>query len=332
MTSKERNASWLGQSERGSKYAMRLLAWVTLALGRRVGRWFLYPICAYFVAFSVRARRASADYLRRVLGRPAAWRDIFRHYHIYASTIHDRVYLLAGKYRYFDVRLEVAPEVHAMLRQKRGCILLGSHLGSFEILRACSLAQGVPAVNMLMHLDGAAKINSVLHALAPGVASRVIALGEPHSLLRVQECLARGEIVGILGDRTWRNERNCTCDFLGGAAQFPLGPLLLAGLLDVPVVLGFGLFRGARRYEIEIESFADHITLDRREREASVRPWVQRYASRLEHHCRRAPYNWFNFYDYWACAESPNPPSRRPRMHGSQSPLQNEGTNPLILP
>lgn len=319
MTSKERSASWLGQRERGSKYAMRLMAWTTLALGRRVGRWFLYPICAYFVVFSVRARRASADYLRRVLGRPPAWRDIFHHYHIYASTIHDRVYLRAGRYRYFDVRLEVAPEVHAMLRQKRGCILLGSHLGSFEILRACSLAQGMPAVNMLMHLEGAAKINNVLHALAPNVASRVIALGEPHSLLRVQECLARGEIVGILGDRIWGNERNCTCDFLGGEAQFPLGPLLLAGLLDAPVVLGFGLFRGARSYEIEIEPFADHITLDRRGREASVRPWVQRYASRLEHHCRRAPYNWFNFYDYWASAESPGPPSRRPRMRGSQT-------------
>jgi predicted LPLAT superfamily acyltransferase len=109
MTFKEHNASWLGQRERGSKHAMRLLAWITLALGRRVGRWFLYPICAYFVVFSVRARRASADYLRRVLGRPPALRDIFRHYHVYASTIHDRVYLLAGKYRYFDVRLEVAP-------------------------------------------------------------------------------------------------------------------------------------------------------------------------------------------------------------------------------
>ena len=30
--------------------------------------------------------------------------------------------------------------------------------------------------------------------------------------------------------------------------------------------------------------------------------WVQRYAERLEHYCRVAPYNWFNFYDFWAAA------------------------------
>jgi predicted LPLAT superfamily acyltransferase len=27
---------------------------------------------------------------------------------------------------------------------------------------------------------------------------------------------------------------------------------------------------------------------------------MQRYVTRLEFHCRRAPYNWFNFYDFWA--------------------------------
>jgi predicted LPLAT superfamily acyltransferase len=24
-----------------------------------------------------------------------------------------------------------------------------------------------------------------------------------------------------------------------------------------------------------------------------------RYVERLEHYCRLAPYNWFNFYDFW---------------------------------
>ena len=26
---------------------------------------------------------------------------------------------------------------------------------------------------------------------------------------------------------------------------------------------------------------------------------VRLYAQRLEHYCRQAPYNWFNFYDFW---------------------------------
>lgn len=302
------SASWLAQAERGSPLAFRFLIWVTLTLGRPAGRILLYPTCIYFVLFSVRARRASNDYLRRVLGRLPTLGDAFRHCHTFASTIHDRVYLLAGKYGYFDVELDAPAQVQRMLRQKRGCILLGAHLGSFEILRAAGIAEGLPPVNMLMHVESTARLNTVLHALAPGIESRIIPLGRPESLLRVQECLARGEIVGILGDRLLNDERKCRCNFLGAPADFPLGPLLLAGLLEVPVALMFGLYRGGRRYQIRLEPFAERIaleardptTLEPRDRDTSLRPWVERYVARLEHHCRNAPYNWFNFYDFWS--------------------------------
>ncbi len=298
------SGSWLSQTERGSALAMRFLVWITLTLGRPAGRALLYPACLYFVLFSVRARRASGDFLRRVLGRQPTPGEVFRHYHTYAATIHDRIYLLAGKYAYFDVEVDASAEVYRMLRQQRGCILLGSHLGSFEILRAGGMSAGLPPVNVLMYVEGAGKINSVLHALAPDIEARIIPLGHPESLLRVQECLARGEIVGILGDRLLKDERKCRCDFLGAQAEFPLGPLLLAGLLDAPVALMFGLYRGGRRYQIRLEPFADRIPLDRRDRDASIRPWVERYAARLEHHCRDAPYNWFNFYDYWPAPDA----------------------------
>jgi len=26
---------------------------------------------------------------------------------------------------------------------------------------------------------------------------------------------------------------------------------------------------------------------------------MQHYADRLTHYCRLAPYNWFNFFDFW---------------------------------
>lgn len=288
---------WVERPERGSVLAIRLAVWLMLKLGRPAGRLLLFPICAYFVLFSRRARQASAGYLRRVLGGRGS---VFRHYHAFASTILDRVYLRAGRYDAFDITVRTSPDTEAMLRNRGGCLLLGSHLGSFEALRARSVADGVPPVNMLMYVDNAGKMNGVLRSLAPGIDERIIALGKPDSLLRVHECLARGEIVGILGDRAWRNERTWSCDFLGAPARFPLGPLLLAGLLRAPVVLCFGLYLGGRRYEIHLERFADAITLDRRDREASVRPWVEAYARRLEHYCRAAPYNWFNYYDFWA--------------------------------
>jgi predicted LPLAT superfamily acyltransferase len=288
---------WVERPERGSVLAMRFAIWLMLKVGRPASLLLLHPICAYFVLFSRRARRASRDYLRRVLGEKGS---VFRHYHAFAATILDRVYFLAGRYAELEVTMRADASTQAMLRNRGGCILLGSHLGSFEALRARSIADGVPAVHMLMYVENAGKLDSALRTLAPGIESRIIPLGNPDSLLRVHECLARGEIVGILGDRAWRDERTLRCDFLGAPARFPLGPLLLAGLVRAPVVLCFGLYLGGRRYEIHLERFADTIALDRRDREGSLRPWVERYAQRLEHHCRAAPYNWFNFYDFWA--------------------------------
>jgi len=291
---------WLEQPERGSPLAMRLVLWLMLKLGRPLGRLLLFPILAYFLLFSPRARRASAQYLRRARGRRASLADMARHFHAFASTMQDHFYLLAGKHGEFEVTLDAPAQAQAMLRRGRGCILLGSHLGSFEILRARGMAEGLPPVNMLMYLDNAEKSGRLLRSLAPDLGSRIIPLGGPDALLRVHESLARGELVGMLGDRAWRNERSCSIDFLGAPARFPLGPLLVAGLLGSPVVLFFGLYLGGRRYEIRLEPFADAIVLDPQDRDASVRPWVERYARRLENYCRLAPYNWFNFYDFWA--------------------------------
>lgn len=291
------NTDWLTQRERGSRGLIRLLAWMTLRLGRTVGRWFLYPICWYFLIFSGETQRTSRDYLQRILKRSPRLNDVFRHYHAFASTIHDRVYLLSGRHRYFDIRMEGASALHSILAQKRGCILLGSHLGSFEVLRAHGLFDQQLPITVIMHEAAASNLNSVLHSLRPEIRERIIPPGTADTMLAVKERLDRGEMVGILGDRVFGDEKGMTCDFLGKPRMFPEGPFLLAALLQVPVVLFFGLYQGGRQYDIHFEPFADRIDLDRAHRSATLRPWVERYVGRVEHYCRLYPYNWFNFYD-----------------------------------
>ena len=95
------------------------------------------------------------------------------------------------------------------------------------------------------------------------------------------------------GDRTTR------CRFLGREATFPVGPMLLLPVLEVPVQLFFGLYLGKNRYALHFEMFADEVTIRRTHREEDVHMWTQRYADRLEHYARLEPYNWFNFYDFW---------------------------------
>jgi predicted LPLAT superfamily acyltransferase len=293
------NRHWMDQKERGSAMLMRLIMRITLGLGRPVGRVLLYPITLYYVIFSGKARRASRGFLERVLQRPVRWRDVFHHYHTFAATILDRVYLLAGRLDYFHVDIRDGQIFFDQLTKGRGCLLLGSHLGSFEVLR--SLAQQRPDIRVrpMMYTANSDRVNQVLNALNPTVATEVIAIGEPDSLIQVKETLAAGDVVGILGDRRALDDKSIDCQFLGRPCRFPRGPLLIAGLMQTPVVLFFGLYCGGRRYRVHFELLTVGFLLHTDHREREIAKWTQRYVDRLEHYCRLAPFNWFNFYDFW---------------------------------
>ncbi|MGE5128588.1 MAG: hypothetical protein ACM3IK_03095 [Sphingomonadaceae bacterium] len=278
---------------------MTLIAWLSLALGRGATRWLLHPISWYFVAFSARARRASRAFLRRALGREPRLADVLRHFHTFASTIHDRVFLLTGRGGLFDVEVHGVERLTQLLHSGRGCILLGSHLGSFDLLRALGRNAGLRAINVVMRPPNDSHTTRAFSRMAPELSERVIAPGRPDTMLKVTECLERGEIVGILGDRPLRGARAHARDFLGAPAQFPLGPLLIAGAVGAPVVTFFGVCEGGARYEVFLEELTDGTAVPKADREAWSLRCLARYVERLERYARRSPYNWFNFYDYW---------------------------------
>ncbi|HEV7477579.1 MAG TPA: acyl-CoA synthetase [Burkholderiales bacterium] len=274
------------------------MARLSLGLGRGLTRCLLPPLCLYYYATAPRARRASREFLARALGREPRLRDALRHYHAFASTMHDRLLLAAGHHAALDIAVSGAEQIDRLLAAGRGCLLVGSHLGSFEVLRALERTS-VHRVSVVMHEENARRMQALISRLAPGLQQRVIASGRPDTMLRIKERLERGGIVGILGDRPLSEERTASRDFLGAPARFPLGPWLLAATLGCPVGLFFGLYRGGARYEIELETFSEGERVPRQERDAAAASALARFVARLEHHARRAPDNWFNFYDFW---------------------------------
>jgi predicted LPLAT superfamily acyltransferase len=185
----------------------------------------------------------------------------------------------------------------------RGCLLLGAHFGSFEVLRVLGQADAPVRVRVLMHEENAAKLNSVLGALNPVAIRDVITLGQPQTMLAVRDALASGEIVGLLADRVVAGDRLIACDFLGARAPFPEGPFVLAAVLRVPVILFSAACRGNGRYHIRFTPFASAPAGARDE--AVLAAQCRDYAQWLEANCRADPYNWFNFYDFWASSPRP---------------------------
>lgn len=290
---------WMRQQERSHLGALRFMVWLSLTLGRPFGRLVLRGIALYFVLFSPTARRNGQAYLARALGRPTTWRDGYRHVMSFASTVHDRVYLLNDRFDLFDIQFVGDDKVREALERQPGALLLGAHLGSFEVLRAMAHAHAHAPVAMLMYEENARKINAILNAINPGAHQDVVALGHPDSMLKARDRLDAGCLVGLLADRSLANDSTAECLFLGAPARFPLGPWRMAAMLRRPVFFMAGLYLGGNRYRLHFELIADFSVIERSDREAAIEQAMQAYADRLGDFCRQAPYNWFNFFDFW---------------------------------
>jgi predicted LPLAT superfamily acyltransferase len=144
-------------------------------------------------------------------------------------------------------------------------------------------------------------ITEMLNALNPAIANTVIDASQDGTaiVLAIKEEVERNAVVTLLGDRARPGEPSVPVQFLGETAYFPASPWLIAAALRTPVVLCFGMYRGGNRYDLYFEKFADLVEVPRRERQAALTRYVQAYSERLAHHVRGAPFNWFNFYDFW---------------------------------
>jgi len=293
-------ASWLRHKERSSLVMLRIMSWLSLRLGRRLSRLVLYGIAAYFVCFAPSARRASRAYLQRVLPRPPTPWDGFKHVLAFASTIHDRVYLINDRFDLFDFSAEGEAPMRAVLAKQRGAFLIGAHLGSFEALAAVGRRMTGARAAMLMFEENARKINQTLAAINPRASADIIGMGNVDSMLNVRQRLDEGGMVGMLADRTPGREATVVLPFLGGQAAFPIGPFRLAALMGRPVVFMAGIYEGGNRYRSHFELIADFGELEAGQRSAAIHAAIARYAQILERHCRATPYNWFNFFDFWA--------------------------------
>jgi predicted LPLAT superfamily acyltransferase len=314
-------AEWRKIPEAGTVIGLRLIVLVARLFGRRIAGWILYVAALYYAIIRGTARRASRDYLRRV-GQPATFANVVRHVHTFARVSLDRLFFLTGRWESFRFEQQNHDMLVQIARTGRGVVLLGAHLGSFEVMRCRAKDSGLP-INIVADFSNAERVNGVLRSLAPDIDTRLIALGTDPvaAMLAIRAAIDRGELVAILGDRQpdprpgERGEpgklgkpdstRVVVSQFLGADAAFPAGPWLLAHALRCPVYFVAGIYTPPNHYALHFECLADEVKLDRHDRAGALARYSQRYASMLETYVRSAPLNWFNFFDFWSTARKP---------------------------
>jgi predicted LPLAT superfamily acyltransferase len=297
-------------AERGSLAALRLMARLYRLFGRRISLALLYPIAAYFF-LRERSRSVSRRYLARVwahpegrkhLARPPGFFAPFWHYHEFAVQIFDRMVLWGGGLA--QLRMDHAGSEHlfALQRARRGALLLGAHLGSYDMPRQLAGSYGL-VLNAVMFTAHAERINRFFEQLDPTSRVRVLSLqpGSLRTAFEVRACLERGELVGILADRVpvGSGETPVLLPFLGREMAFPLSPFRLACMLGCPVLLSLCVRKGDAHYETVVRPIGGGAKVPRSEREKAAVELARAYVQGLEEACLRHPYQWFNFYDAW---------------------------------
>lgn len=299
LTSDMAKKNWNTQGERGNTVALKLIAWIAIHLGRRVSRWVLIPTVAYFFLSSPQARSASRKFLSKIPGQASGPLAVYRHLYVFAAVTLDRIYWLNGKLELFDIQIQDGDsKAFDTASSGVGMFLMGAHMGSFESVR--SIARHHPALKMvlLMYEENAQNIKQLLKAINPDAQQDIIALGRPGAMLEVREKLSQGALIGVLADRSFEDSGNTPVKFLGEQAVLPLGPFRMAAMLKHPVYFMVGIYQGGSKYSIHIESIMD-FSDPKIDREQATQLAMTRYVELLEKHCLLAPYNWFNFFDFW---------------------------------
>lgn len=308
---------WADIGESTSAWGIRFLYGVHRLLGRWPFRLCLLPVVAAHWATNRTARQASLQYLRRlhahagVFARAPGWRESLRHFGLFAETMLDKLLALGGRYPLERVRIR-REAMLAQIASGQGGVIVTAHTGCLELCQV--LADLVPGfrVTALVHTAHAERFNRLSGRLRPQGSVRLMQVAglDAGTAMLLGERVARGEFVAIAGDRVpLGGGRTVQAAFLGREAPFPVGPYVLAAVLECPLFTMSCLHAGDG-YALDFERFADRIVLPRASRHATLAGLAARFAGTLEEQVRRSPCDWFNFFPFWDQDASPRDTQR----------------------
>ena len=303
----EYHKHWSDQKEKGTYLGLKFLFTVYKWFGRKIFSIFLHPVMFFFFVFSPEKRKASRKYLEIVdqqlgIKKNVRWYHVYQHFTSFGYSALDK--LAAWLDKDLPIKKFYGEEDFAQLEQEgKGAVFIGSHLGNLEYCRALSRTATKKTINAVVYTEHAENFARTLREINPDFDVNLIQVSSfgVDTAIKFREKISNGEILVIVGDRTspYAHDRNIYSEFLGQQAPFPQGPFVLASLMDCPVYLLFCINEGDG-YSIYLVHFKDKAYLPRDNRESALSMLIQHYAQRLEYYCKKAPMQWFNFFDFWA--------------------------------
>ena len=305
-------AHWSHIKEAGTLTGMRFLYFVYRVFGRWIFSLIMYPVAFYFVLFRSEQRRASIDFLRTHYeknklywqSRPGYF-QVLLHFKSFADVILDKLLGWLVEIKESEFILTSPELIKALLEDKRGQLIVGSHFGNLEFCRGFMQRYKSKVINVLLYDKHAGNFVEIMQKANADSRLNVFQVDEfdVTTIMLLREKVDAGEWVFIAGDRVPLSglERTIDVDFYGRAAALPIGPYMLAKALACPVKFMFAYRLSSENNKVlfDVTDVCDRLTISRRNRLDDIRRYAQLFASKLEEHSTNAPFQWFNFYDFW---------------------------------
>ncbi len=288
---------WSLMRERGSLLGLKALFMLYQYGGRYLAVACLHPVILYFFISGRPARVASQKYLNKLhqsgylSQKPDVWMS-FRHFLSMGFSALDKVDVWLGNITMASIKHVNYAVFEPLALEKKGALIIGSHLGNLEICRALANDNTNVCFNVLVFTEHAQKFNDFINSLHGEVKVNLIEVTEmgPDLAIMLQNKIDHGEYVVIAGDRTSTTVagRVIYSDFLGEQAPFSQGPFILAGILQCPVLMMFCLKGNSKNkptYYLIFEELSHGVQWTRKTREIELTKLVNKYAKTLEKYC-----------------------------------------------
>ena len=227
--------------------------------------------------------------------------DLYRHFFSFGMSLIDKyAFLLRRKspFSFESIREDVITQA---LGNGRGVILLGAHIGNWEIAgNLLSERLGAPISYVMVDAERP-DVRGVLGKALDARKTAVIPVAGDglDFMFAVKEALKKNGIVCMHGDRNigTKGEKH---NFLGEDVVFPIGPFAIGAATGAPVIPVIVTKSGLKKYVFKAYAPILFEGVTPQNRDKYIFTAMERYVGILEQVVKEKPYEWFNFYNFWA--------------------------------
>lgn len=284
---------WSGKSD-GTPWMLKTLTSLLAHADVRVIYSVMALIIVFYIIFGFRHSVNTYRYFRRCyqFNPFKAFAMTYATYFQFGQAVIDRMAVYAG--RRYNLEHNDMESDRIMKSNEDGIVILGSHLGNYEM--AGYLLKGLQRpMNVLLYAGENATVmeNRIKHFGLNGIKAITVDDSMDH-IYAVNRALQEGEIVSLHADRMVNSAKSFDVEVFGRTARLPAGPFLIAAAAGKRVISLFVMKTKWDTFRVHFFEYKPSGNIRQ-----SAKEMARQYGVDMERIARMYPTQWYNFYDFW---------------------------------